>query len=340
MYHSLALEDVLDLINIARVYEGRFAARSAATISDWPEIARRMRNWRAQMCHPDGEIAFFNDAAIGIAPAPAAIEDYAQRLELCAGPKVCEGILNLEELGYVRLVPGPMVALLDVARASDQTICRAMPRRHPVVRAFHQPTARVCQFGDVLLRHQPREAPAARHGRPQYGRRQWRRLVRGVVRVSRRAPRATVWVGSGGTVPWWSRARMMAIAASPASPPQSHMECARRRAARTDSVSGPDRHSVANFHFHPDVKPEVLPRERGGRGVRPFPTVACLLGADREGEARLESASWHPRFGESLRTARLAVTLHQGRSTMEHSAGTREGRKRRSNSENRVRSFS
>ncbi|PZN73092.1 MAG: hypothetical protein DM484_23330 [Candidatus Methylumidiphilus alinenensis] len=34
----------------------------------------------AVMCHPDGEISFFNDAAIGIAPSPTELEEYAVRL--------------------------------------------------------------------------------------------------------------------------------------------------------------------------------------------------------------------------------------------------------------------
>ena len=32
------------------------------------------------MCHPDGEISFFNDAAIGIAPSKQSLRHYGKRV--------------------------------------------------------------------------------------------------------------------------------------------------------------------------------------------------------------------------------------------------------------------
>ena len=48
MYHALACEDMLDLINVMRAY-------GAPVPADWPVIAARMKDWLAAMCHPDGE---------------------------------------------------------------------------------------------------------------------------------------------------------------------------------------------------------------------------------------------------------------------------------------------
>ena len=58
MYHSIILEDLLDLVNI----------QSPLFLTD--HITRMFR-WLTVMTGPDGEIALFNDAANGIALAPS-----------------------------------------------------------------------------------------------------------------------------------------------------------------------------------------------------------------------------------------------------------------------------
>jgi uncharacterized heparinase superfamily protein len=64
MYHSLVLEDVLDMLNLA----------SAAGLPDRHPLVTLLRTyvaptleWLGSMCHPDGDFAFFNDCEMGIA---------------------------------------------------------------------------------------------------------------------------------------------------------------------------------------------------------------------------------------------------------------------------------
>jgi uncharacterized heparinase superfamily protein len=102
MYHSLVLEDILDLINLERAYG---LPEQAA----WVDAARRMLGWLGQMCHPDGQIAFFNDAAFGIAPEPRAIFEYAARLGLTPSS------FGLGDSGYIRLQQGETVVIFDAA---------------------------------------------------------------------------------------------------------------------------------------------------------------------------------------------------------------------------------
>ena len=101
MYHSLILEDVLDLINLGRAYPG--------LLPDFGGVAGRMLGWLQQMTHPDGEIAFFNDAAFGIAPTPAELIDYAGRLGIQPDRR------PLAECGYIRLENECAVVLFDAA---------------------------------------------------------------------------------------------------------------------------------------------------------------------------------------------------------------------------------
>ncbi|MFI5447130.1 heparinase II/III family protein [Polaromonas sp. UC242_47] len=95
MYHAVILEDMLDIENIANAY-GLGVIIEAGVVD-------KMRDWLATMCHPDGEIAFFNDAAFGIAPRLMALSEYAQRLKHPVHQAPSHGVLQLVESGYVRL---------------------------------------------------------------------------------------------------------------------------------------------------------------------------------------------------------------------------------------------
>ncbi len=110
MYHALAAEDLLDLLNAARAWPGRVDAR---LLSDFGERAQRMLHWLGGMCHPDGEIALFNDSAFGVAPTHAELFAYAARLELKVLPPT-QPIEHFAASGYVRVEQGAFFALLDV----------------------------------------------------------------------------------------------------------------------------------------------------------------------------------------------------------------------------------
>lgn len=79
MYHSLILEDILDLVNLFSVFPN---FSEAVMLGRLNEVASKMLTWLNDMCHPDGEISFFNDSAIGIAPSPKELNNYAQRLNI------------------------------------------------------------------------------------------------------------------------------------------------------------------------------------------------------------------------------------------------------------------
>jgi uncharacterized heparinase superfamily protein len=67
------------------------------------------------MCHPDGEIAFFNDAAFDIAARPADLDDYAARVRVACLTDRTPGSIHLTESGYLRLVRGSAIVLVDAA---------------------------------------------------------------------------------------------------------------------------------------------------------------------------------------------------------------------------------
>ena len=112
MYHAIVLEDVLDLINLSRAFPGIVPSEHVA---QWRSAAEAMRRWMAAMIHPDGEIAFFNDAAFGIAPERASLEAYAERLDFAPLGAANDVMTQLDASGYVRVAKDGATTFLDIA---------------------------------------------------------------------------------------------------------------------------------------------------------------------------------------------------------------------------------
>ncbi|MCO5119200.1 MAG: heparinase II/III family protein [Burkholderiaceae bacterium] len=121
MYHAILLEDLLDLIQLDDRYPG---VLPSGLVAAWRETAVRMLAWLRVMTHPDGGIAFFNDAALGIAPDLAALDAYLQGLRKhgerpwstddSGQDGVDEDLIVLADSGYARLRCGPAVLLADI----------------------------------------------------------------------------------------------------------------------------------------------------------------------------------------------------------------------------------
>ncbi|HTF35692.1 MAG TPA: heparinase II/III family protein [Myxococcota bacterium] len=110
MYHSLLLESVLNLANLATAAARRAPSGLEETLR---ETAGRMLGALAVWTHPDGEVALFGDCAFGVAHPPAALTSYGAALGIVPrGPKR-PGIL--ENAGFVRISSGPFTAITSVS---------------------------------------------------------------------------------------------------------------------------------------------------------------------------------------------------------------------------------
>ena len=102
MYHAVVLEQVLDLVNLWRAFEAAAPPAHLDRRQALEESAGRMLRWLADVSHPDGGFAFFNDCTLGSAPGLADLTEYAARLGLRAAPPA-----------PARSARGPSVRLLD-----------------------------------------------------------------------------------------------------------------------------------------------------------------------------------------------------------------------------------
>lgn len=113
MYHALALEDVLDMINLLACVD--VGARERVFQQDLRRRAPRMLFWLRCMSLPDGRLSHFNDSADGVAPATPELERYAAALDVHAETPDGSRTIHLKDSGYARLASGAAIAWLDIA---------------------------------------------------------------------------------------------------------------------------------------------------------------------------------------------------------------------------------
>lgn len=110
MYHCIILEDLLDVLNLYQTYGRPF-------LPAWQETITNMFAWLRVMQHYDGEIPFFNDAALEVAPNYAALLAYYRRLggDEKKIPVQSSSLILLPFSGYCRLQKGKALLIADVA---------------------------------------------------------------------------------------------------------------------------------------------------------------------------------------------------------------------------------
>ncbi|MEJ6079168.1 heparinase II/III family protein [Vibrio sp. 1-Bac 57] len=162
MYHNTILADMLDLINLSNTYQH---PALQSRVNGWKEISIRMLNWMATMTHASGEVALFNDSAIGIAPTAKRINQYANKLLLEPLSKVPEKVTYLRDSGYIKLAINEQSAILDVARIGPDYIpghahadTLSFEWNYGTQRIFVNSGTSVYGLGDERLRQRKTEA--------------------------------------------------------------------------------------------------------------------------------------------------------------------------------------
>ena len=101
MYHSIILEDVLDLIAISSAYG---LPETDRHVEKWSTVASKMLGWLEALTHPDGCLAHFNDVAQYHAPSANQLVKYAADLGIssaAADQKQAE-LIELSSTGFIR----------------------------------------------------------------------------------------------------------------------------------------------------------------------------------------------------------------------------------------------
>jgi uncharacterized heparinase superfamily protein len=307
MYHSLALEDLLDLLNLSRAF-GRADLAAA-----WSEPIPRMMAWLQAMTHPDGGIAFFNDSALGIAPEACELYRYAERLGF-QRPAAAPAMALLRDSGYIRLSAGEFVVIGDLGPVGPDYL---PGHAHADTLSFELSFAdqRVfvnsgtSEYGTGPERH--RQRGTAAHNTVVVAGENSSEVWAGF-RVGRRArPEKVMVEDRKGTL--HAEACHDGYRYLPGAPkPHRSFDLERDRFSVADSVS-PGHEAEARFHLHPAIELAELTNE--GAVLMLSGRAALRLGFSG-GAPRLENTSWHPQFGISQPNLCLVLPLADGRSSL------------------------
>lgn len=311
MYHALALEDMLDLQNVLVAFTGALSAHWRSVIETWRERIGPMRRWLSAMCHPDGEIGFFNDAAFGIACTPTAIDEYATRLGLPSDASPKETLTHLPSSGYIRIARDASVVLIDVAQVGPDHL---PGHAHADTLSFE-----LSLFGQRVF---------VNSGTSCYGESAERHRQRGT------AAHTTVVIDGENSSEVWAgfrvarRAHPFDLRVTRGTP--TVVECShdgyrrlggrpthtRQWAVRDDAMTLDDRISgrfdlaEARFHLHPSIRVDHAGRDNRERNViLRLPGGESVRVTFEGGLMRTEATTWHPEFGRREHTLCLIVTF-------------------------------
>lgn len=310
MYHALALEDVLDLVNICACFAPALTDKQSRQAGEWRARVPAMIRWLEAMSHPDGEIAFFNDASIGIAPAKTELLAYAARLGFSQTSPL-GAFVALRDSGYYRLARGEAVLIADAAPVGPDYL---PAHAHADTLSFE-----ISLGGQRLI---------VNGGTSVYGGRPERLRQRGTAAHS-----TLVLDGRNSSEVWGGfrvarRARPFDVAASeddhalrlsashdgwrhlPGTPVHRRdWALAGDELRVVDEVSGTGSHAAdILFHFAPGITP--VRHDDGTWRLCDDETGACLATVSCGPQASAIPSSWHPEFGTGIesRCLRIAVS--------------------------------
>ncbi len=299
MYHAIFLADLLDILALDRVFPGRIPRSAGEMIID---AAERMLGWMATMTHPDGQIAFFNDSAIGIAADFASLKEYARRVGIRpSGPRVYDGSSSS---GYFRLTRGPAVVIADIAavgpdyqpghaHADTLSFELSVGKQRVIVNSG------TSVYGTCQERHRQRSTAA--HSTLELDGKNSSDVWSGF-RVGRRARATLHSLFAGGAVGSHDGYRFLK------GRPRHERSWAlgANELVVTDTVRGDHGcawDAIVRFHLHPDCSSERI----DDCTIRiALPCGSSIIGHSNHPMA-ITPGTWHPRFGSSIANLRIEI---------------------------------
>ncbi|MDC1422780.1 heparinase II/III family protein [Gammaproteobacteria bacterium] len=308
MYHALALEDVLDLVNVLRAYGCTDVA------SRWCERIPAMLHWLQVMSHPDQSLAFFNDTALGVAPDNGQLTDYANRLGLHWSEHLMP-LTYLQDSGYVRMTADRFVLLADLARIGPDYLpghahadTLSVELSFAGQRVFVNSGISEYGTGPERLRQRSTEAHNTVVVEGQNSSEVWSGF-----RVGRRARPMNICVKTDERGVLCAQASHDGYRHLRGRPIVSRrIELSEQCVQVVDSVSG-NAKAESRLHLHPALDIELA---SANAALLMLPDGQQLRVLCDGGPIRLEDTTWHPEFGISKANCCLILPLVAGRASL------------------------
>ena len=301
MYHSLLLEDLLDLINIFKVYDCQKYRRECEV------IAVRAMDCLKAFCHPDGEIPFFNDATFDVAASKDSLLKYFHMLNLQLDenfPKT----KHLVNSGYVRSMNSAAYLVCDIGDIGPDYI---PSHAHADSLSFE-----LSFFGNRLI---------VNSGISEYGQGSERLRQRGTkahstltvdqknssdiwggFRVAKRARTTLCDVHDKGSVVKISARHDGYRTFFSKTFHKRTWELAENYMRLNDEVTGKGKKKIEiNFHIHPSVSIGVINKKKF---VLKIPSgEKCFFESLSEGDLSIKKSTFHPGFNKTIHSCLLQL---------------------------------
>jgi uncharacterized heparinase superfamily protein len=272
-----------------------------------------MLRWLQVMTHPDGRLAFFNDAAFGIAPASAELERFAAEIGVDTGGDPLGPLEVLRESGYVRLASGRAVAICDIAPVGPDHL---PAHAHADTLAFELSVGRdrvVVNGGTSTYApgaERQRQRGTAAHSTVEVDGEDSSE-VWGAFRVGRRARTRLldtgVQTGIDTAVRVWAEGEHDGYERLPGRVVhRRRWELDDEELLVTDALTGQPRSARARFHLLPG-----LGAAAGGAGIEIHGAggLVATVATDPSVPISVHPSSWHPAFGVSEASSVVDVEL-------------------------------
>ena len=305
MYHAIFLEDLLDLINIFQTFSKDIEKEH---VNECIQIAKKMCQWLETMIHPDGNIAFFNDTALEIAPTLDELKKYAQRLQINYISNKYNQITHLPDSGYIRYDSKYLTTLIDVALIG--------PDYQPGHAHADTLSFELSLFGQRLL---------VNSGTSEYGISSVRQYERSTkahntvevnykdssevwsgFRVARRAypidlqiEKSKNFVNISSAHDGYKRLNGNIIH-------KRHWQFSKNSLIIKDRLDGSFKSAYAYFHLHPSI---VLRKNKNCSWKLEMPNGQKVILKVKEGKTFVEKSYYSPEFGKKFNTQCLKVAL-------------------------------
>lgn len=307
MYHSIILEDLLDLVNMGRSYD--LFSSQPELLQQWVSAILKMLAWMKNMTHPDGQVGFFNDSANGIAPVFSQLAGYADKLGLNMSYVTGEGLVNLSDSGFIQLTQGQMFALLDVgdigpdylpghAHADTLSFELSLFGQRCIVNSG------ISRYGDGTERL--RQRGTAAHSTVEIDGENSSE-VWGGFRVARRARPFGLRTRETDTTlsVTCSHDGYKRLKGRPVHTRQWFFEPGRMLV--TDNIQGRFRQAVAYYHLHPDAR--ISCEGDWSNGRIELCDGRSIRWSVTGGQVSVEDSTYHPEFGLSIPSQMIKVVF-------------------------------
>lgn len=308
MYHNTILADMLDLYQLSLVYPQKIPK---ATSQYWRELIGKMLSWAEQMQHPDGDVSFFNDSAMGIAPKLADLQRYAKAIGIKLPITNKNQVNHLKESGYVVIQDDMNKLIIDVAKVGPDYIpghahadTLSFELSIDGHRVFVNSGTSVYGVGEERLRQRKTEAHNTVVVDDMDSSEVWSGF-----RVARRAyPGKPVITETEGDISIeCSHDGYMRLPGK-----VKHTRKWRLKEGDlfiNDNLMGRYNHAEAHYHLHPDITVEGVNNSDQVRLHLPNGTKYMI---NAEGaDIKVLETTWHPEFGLSIANKKLILNFKQ-----------------------------